>query len=164
MLSWLIPKEFCCGLICAGFLKNLNTSTVFHARIVYLSLTIFLGFCCLMVKLFGEDLYSKLSFIMPDCKEGTCFSAHIIHAFMLSLALFHLCVIGFTTANEPMASMCYQKCWVLKFLLFFGILFACVAATSALVLIYIGLLFLYSSIIFTYLYGYSKCIFNRIYL
>lgn len=133
MLSWCIPSEFFCGLICAGVLKNLNTSRLFYARIVYLALTLFLTGICIMVKIFAEDMYSKLHFLMPSCHEGTCFSTHIIHALMLSLAIFHFAVVGFTSVSEPMASTCYQKCWVMKFLLYFGILFACIGVTSALV-------------------------------
>lgn len=135
MWSWFIPSQFCCGFVCAGLLKNLNTSSIFYARIVYLFLTLILATVCLMVKLFGEDLYSKLDFLMPSCVNGACFSEHIIHALMLSLGIFHFAVVGFTGISEPMASTCYQKCWVMKFLLYFGILFACIGVTSVLVML-----------------------------
>ena len=133
MLSWLIPKEFCCGLICAGLLKNLNTSTVLQARLVYLSLSLFISLVCIMVKLFAEDVYNKLKFMMPDCYDGTCFSTRTTHALMLSLACFHFCIILITELNKSFSSICYKKCWVLKFLLYFGILFGSVLLTSALV-------------------------------
>jgi hypothetical protein len=134
MLGWLIPKEFCCGLICAGMLKNLNTSTALHARMVYLLLTLVMGFVCLMAKAFGKDLYAKTSFLTPSCTEGLCFSTSFTHAVMLSLALFHIVVICIASLNKEFTLVCYQKFWVLKFLIYCLLLCACIFMTSILVL------------------------------
>lgn len=72
---------------------------------------------------------------MPNCDEGLCFSNHITHAFMMSLAVFHAFVLLITIVNPLFSRPCYQKCWVLKFMLYFVILFLCVWSTNALVLI-----------------------------
>lgn len=133
MLSWLIPKEFCCGLLCAGILKSLNTSSVLHARLLYIVLTLFFAFISLSIKLFAHDAYSKFGFLMPDCPDYICFTSYIIHAIMLSLSIFHFCILFITLSVNSTAFVCYQKCWVLKFVLYFFILFGCIWATNILV-------------------------------
>lgn len=133
MLSWVIPKDFCSGLICSGVLQNLNTATVLHARLVYISLSLFFSTLALIVKIFAEDIYSKLSFIMPNCTDMMCFSNYITYSVMMSLSIFHFSVLVFTFTSTTLANACYLKCWLLKFLLYFVLLLICILATPILV-------------------------------
>jgi hypothetical protein len=133
MLSWVIPKDFCCGLICSGVLQNLNTTTVLHARLVYISLSLFFGILALIVKVFAQEIYSKLSFFMPNCNDMLCFSNYVTYAVMMSLSIFHFLVLIFTLISTTLGNACYLKCWLLKFLLYFVLLLICILATPLLV-------------------------------
>ncbi|OMJ89300.1 hypothetical protein SteCoe_8598 [Stentor coeruleus] len=132
MLSWLIPKNFICGLLFAGILKSFNTSSVLHARLLYIILSLFLAIVSLFIKLFAHDAYSKFGFLMPICPDYTCFTSYIIHAIMLSLSIFHFCILALTLSVNSIAFACYQKCWVLKFILYFAILIGCIWFTNIL--------------------------------
>jgi hypothetical protein len=133
MISWFIPNEFCCGLVCAGLFGNLDTSSLIKAKIVYVVISILMGFSCLLVKIFEEKLYENFEFLMVNCSEGTRFSTHIIHAFMMSLAVFHLFCLCVAGIKEPFGRDCYQKCWLVKFITYFILLVSCVWVTSAFV-------------------------------
>lgn len=133
MISWLIPKQFCMGLICAGILEGLNTSTILYTRVVYVALSIFTATICLFLKLFSKSLYNSFSFLMPSCKDGTCLSIKITHSLMMSLSLFHISVLVLTLINKHFSTIVYQKCWPLKFVLYFSILLISVFATTLLV-------------------------------
>jgi len=134
MISWLIPKQFCMGLICAGILSGLNTSKILYTRILYVALSIFTALTCLSLKLFSKSLYSSFSFLMPSCKDGACLSLKLTHTLMISLSLFHISVLVLTLLNKHFSSVVYQKCWPLKFVLYFSIVFISAFATTLLVI------------------------------
>ncbi|OMJ73821.1 hypothetical protein SteCoe_27403 [Stentor coeruleus] len=132
MITWVIPKDFCCGLICSGVLQNLNTTTILHARLVYISLCLFFGTLALIVKIFAQDIYNKLSFCMPNCHDMVCFSNHVTYAIMMSLSIFNFSILIITLTSTTLANSCYLKCWPLKFVFYFITLFICILAASAL--------------------------------
>lgn len=133
MISWLIPKQFCMGLVCAGILEGLNTSTILYTRVVYVALSIFTATICLFLKMLRKSAYKYLSFLMSDCKDGECLSTKITHSLMISLAIFHVSVLALTVMNRHFSTVVYQKCWPLKFVLYFSILLISVFATNILV-------------------------------
>jgi hypothetical protein len=133
MISWLIPKQFCMGLVCAGILQGFNTSNVLYARVQYVALSIFAALTCLFIRIFSESMQKYLSFVTSSCKTGDCISTTITHGAMLSLALFHLSVLVLTVINREFSPAVYQQCWVMKFILYFAFLFLSILATSFLV-------------------------------
>jgi hypothetical protein len=121
------------GLVCAGILQGLDSANVLFARVQYVALSIFAAVICLFIRLFSESLYKYLSFVTSSCKEGDCISTTVTHGAMLSLSLFHLSVLLLTVINKEFSSIVYQKCWVLKFILYFTFLFLSILVTSFLV-------------------------------
>lgn len=116
MLFWFISKEFICGLICAGVLKSLDTSTYLGARLTYLSFTSFLGAFCLIFKLFAQGFYSKFLFLLPVCANAECISFKVIRGIMLATSLFHFIILILSSFIVKHSVSIYQKMWFGKLL------------------------------------------------
>ena len=134
MFFWFISKEFICGLICAGVLKSLNTSSYLGARLTYLFLTTLLGVFCLVFKLFAQSFYSKFLFLLPVCANAECISFKVIRGVMLATSLFHLIVLALSSFMAKHSASIYQKLWLGKLAGYLGTLAVTLFISDLLVL------------------------------